>query len=214
MDMPSISNAILLFVLLLNMHVLGTSRLGTCIKMVALQGALLSLLPVLMNGFSTHALILTIGAFLLKGLLIPWLLFRAIRQVKIRREIEPRIGYIATLILGALATTGAFLFSNLLPLLPEHQDSLIIPAAIATLSTGSLLLITRSKAISQVLGYLMFENGIFIFGMLLVEAMPLMIETGVLLDMLVAIFVMGIVVNQINREFSSINTEHLALLRE
>jgi hydrogenase-4 component E len=147
-------------------------------------------------------------------LLIPWLLFRALREVKIRREITPRIGFIATLILGGVATVGAFLFSNLLPLLPEHQHSLIIPASIATLATGSLLLITRSKAITQVLGYLIFENGIFIFGMLLVKAMPLMIETGVLLDMLVAIFVMGIVVNHINREFSSIDTEQMALLRE
>lgn len=214
MDMHTMSNSILLFVLLLNLYILGTSRLGTCIKMVALQGALLSLLPILMHGVSSHALILTIGAFGLKGLLIPWLLFRALREVKIRREITPRIGFIATLILGAFATAGAFLFSNLLPLLPEHQHSLIIPASIATLSTGSLLLITRSKAITQVLGYLMFENGIFIFGMLLVKAMPLMIETGVLLDMLVAIFVMGIVVNHINREFSSIDTEQMALLRE
>ena len=214
MHMHSVSNAILLFVLLLNLYILGTSRLGTCIKMVALQGALLSLLPVLMHGLSPHALLLTTGAFLLKGVLIPGLLFRALREVRIRREITPRIGFIATLILGALATAAAFLFSDSLPLLVEHQHSLIIPAAIATLSTGSLLLITRSKAITQVLGYLMFENGIFIFGMLLVKAMPLMIEAGVLLDMLVAIFVMGIVVNHINREFSSIDTENLALLRE
>jgi hydrogenase-4 component E len=84
----------------------------------------------------------------------------------------------------------------------------------ATLAMGFLLLITRLKAITQVIGYLILENGIFLFGILLAEAMPLMVETGVLLDMLVAIFVMGIVMNHINREFSSINTEKLCLLRE
>jgi hydrogenase-4 component E len=73
---------------------------------------------------------------------------------------------------------------------------------------------TRRKAITQVLGYLMLENGIFIFGILLSDAMPLMVEAGVLLDLLVGVFVMGIVMNQINREFSTINTERLSALKE
>jgi hydrogenase-4 component E len=76
------------------------------------------------------------------------------------------------------------------------------------------MLITRRKAITQALGYLLFENGIFIFGVLLAQAMPLMVEAGVLLDLLVAVFVMGIVVNQINREFASLNIEQLSSLKE
>jgi len=212
--MHPLSNAILLFVILLNFSLLGSSRLAACIKLVAIQGAGLALLPVLMHGWTFHGVILLAGAFLLKGLFIPWLLFRALRQVQIRREIEPRIGYITTLMLGALTTAGAFLFADSLPLLAEHQRSLIIPVSLSTLASGFLMLITRRKAITQVLGYLMFENGIFIFGILLAEAMPLMIEAGVLLDMLVATFVMGIVVNHINNEFSTINTEQLSLLRE
>lgn len=211
----SIPNIILLSVILLNFFVLGTSRLGACVQAVALQGALLSLLPTLFNDFSSHALGLTAGAFLLKGIVIPWLLLRAIRQLRIKREIEPRIGYIPSLILVALTTAGAFIFGDRLPLLAEHLHSMIIPASLATLAGGFLMLITRRKAITQVLGYLIFENGIFIFGMLLSEAMPLMVEAGVLLDMLVAIFVMGIVMNHINREFSSsIDTDHLCLLKE
>jgi hydrogenase-4 component E len=80
--------------------------------------------------------------------------------------------------------------------------------------TGFLLLTTRRKAISQVIGYLVMENGIFIFGTLLTEAMPVMVEAGALLDLLVGIFVMGIVINQISREFSSIDTSRLRTLRE
>ncbi|MGV1097906.1 hydrogenase [Thiovibrio sp. JS02] len=211
----TIPDIILLSVILLNFFVLGTSRLGACVHAVALQGALLSLLPPLIGGFSGHSLGLATGAFLLKGIIIPWLLLRAIRQLRIRREIEPRIGYIPGLILVALTTAGAFIFGDRLPLLAEHLDSMIIPASLATLAAGFLMLITRRKAITQVLGYLIFENGIFVFGILLTEAMPLMVEAGVLLDMLVAIFVMGIVMNHINREFSSsIDTDHLCLLKE
>lgn len=212
--MDNIANLLLLIVILLNFFLLGSSRLGVCIRTVAIQGGLLSLLPVLLHGFSGHALFLALGAFFLKGVAIPYLLFKAIRQVYIRREMEPLIGYVPTLILGTLATAGAFIFSDRLPLIAAHSDSLFIPVGLATLATGFLMLITRRKAITQALGYLIFENGIFIFGMLLAEAMPLMVEAGVLLDLLVAVFVMGIVMHQINREFSSMNIDQLSSLRE
>jgi hydrogenase-4 component E len=209
-----IDNLLLLGVILLNYFILGSSRLGACIKAVALQGALIAILPVLLHGFSGHALLLTTGALLLKGGAIPWLLFHALKQVRIRREIEPLIGYITTLVLGAATTTAAFIFADMLPLLPAHRGSLFIPTALATLFAGFLVLITRRKAITQVLGYLIFENGIFIFATLLSAAMPLMVEAGVLLDLLVAIFVMAIVIHHINREFATVNTEQLSSLRE
>ena len=80
--------------------------------------------------------------------------------------------------------------------------------------TGFLILTSRKKAIYQVIGYLVLENGIFIFGMLLTEAMPFMVEAGVLLDLLVGIFVMGIVINHISREFCSLDTTRMRSLRE
>jgi hydrogenase-4 component E len=208
------ANLLLLLVILFNFFLLGSSRLVACIRIVAIQGGILALLPLFIHGFSGHALFLAGTAFLLKGLIIPFLLLRAIRQVHIRREMEPLIGYVPTLLLGTLATAGAFIFSDQLPLIAAHRGSLFIPVGLATLVTGFLLLITRRKAITQALGYLIFENGVFIFGMLLAEAMPLMVEAGVLLDLLVAVFVMGIVMHQINREFSTMNTGQLSALRE
>jgi hydrogenase-4 component E len=212
--MYALSNLCLLLVILLNFFTLGSARLVACIRAVALQGAVLALLPITTHGFTGHALLLAVVALLLKGICIPWLLLRAIREVRIRREIEPLIGYVPTLILGALVTAAAFIFADFLPLLAQHQGGLFIPTSLATLFAGFLLLMTRRKAITQVVGYLMLENGIFIFGILLSEAMPLMVEAGVLLDLLVAIFVMGIVMNQINREFSTLNTERLSALKE
>jgi hydrogenase-4 component E len=117
-------------------------------------------------------------------------------------------------VLGALCTALAFWFALRLPLAAIHQRHLFLPAAIATLLAGCLLLTTRRKAISQVLGYLVLENGIFIFGLLLTEAMPVMVEAGVLLDLLVGTFVMGIVIKHISREFSSLDTSRLTALRE
>ena len=91
---------------------------------------------------------------------------------------------------------------------------IIVPllAALATLLAGFLVLTTRRKAISQVTGYLMLENGIYVFGLLLYQAMA--VEVGVLLDLVVGIFVIGIVLNHIQREFASLDTERLSRLRE
>ena len=100
-------------------------------------------------------------------------------------------------------------FSYTLPLAEEHKHSLLVPASLSTVWTGFLMLTTRRKAIMQVLGYLLLENGIFLFGLLLLEAMPFLVEAGVLLDLFTGVFVMGIIIHHISREFTSISTEYL-----
>ena len=111
-------------------------------------------------------------------------------------------------------TAFSFAFASGLPLAPGHHDQLVVPTALATLMTGFLILVSRKKIIFQVIGYLVLESGIFIFGMLLTQAMPLMVEAAALLDLLVGVFVMGIVINHINREFNSLDTTRLRSLRE
>jgi len=207
-------NLIFFAVILINFFTLGSERLGACVRVVAVQGALLALLPLATHGATFHATLLALGAFSFKGVIIPWLLLKAIRKVRIRREVEPLVGFVPTMILGALFTSVTFLYADLLPLIYEHHAGLYVPTALVTIFTGFLLLITRRKAITQVLGYLVMENGIFIFGVLLSEALPLMVEAGVLLDLLVGVFVMGIVIDQISREFSTLNTERLSALKE
>ena len=82
---------------------------------------------------------------------------------------------------------------------PAKLADAISPASLATAFTGFLLLATRRKAITQVVGYLALENGVFVMGLTLVEAMPLFVEIGVLLDLVVAIFVMGIIIEDTTR---------------
>jgi hydrogenase-4 component E len=191
-------NLLLITVILINFYTLGSARLVACIRAVALQGGLLALLPLATHGPSGHALLLGVGALTFKGILIPWLLLRAIREVRIR----------------TLVTAAAFIFADFLPLAAEHLGGMFVPTSLATMFSGFLLLITRRKALTQVLGYLVLENGIFVFAVLLSEAIPLMVETGILLDLLVGVFVMGIVLNHIGREFSTLNTKRLTALKE
>jgi hydrogenase-4 component E len=79
---------------------------------------------------------------------------------------------------------------------------------------GLLVLVSRLKAITQVVGYLVLENGIFLFGLLLLEQMPVLVELGILLDLFVAVFIMGIVVHHIRREFDHMDTHLLDAVKE
>jgi hydrogenase-4 component E len=213
--MHNLVGPLLVVVLLFNLFLLGTSRLPAVINASATQGVILGVLTLCVHeGFNGWIVLITIVTILVKGVLIPGMLLRAIRDAAIRREIEPFIGFLPSLLLGALGTGASLIFARTLPLAKEHVGSLLVPAAMATVWTGFLVLTTRRKAINQVVGYLVLENGIYIMGLTLLHAMPFMVEMGVLLDLFVGIFVMGIILNHIRREFSSLDTAHLSALKE
>ena len=99
-------------------------------------------------------------------------------------------------------------------MLSEHAGTLLVPGAFATLVSGLVLLMGRTKAISQVCGYLILENGVYLFGLLLIHATPLLVEAGILLDLTVGVFIIGIIVDRIQRAFDSLDTRKLTALRE
>jgi hydrogenase-4 component E len=213
--MSAVVDPIFVLILVLNFLLLGTSRIRGAISASALQGALLGLLTVFVHGsLALRPVLVGAAAVAIKGILIPGMLHRALRDAALRREVEPYISYVTSLLLGAVATGAAILFADHLPLVPEQRGSLLVPASLATVLTGFLLLSTRRKAITQVVGYLVLENGIFVMGLTLHDAMPFLVEVGVLLDLLVAIFVIGIVINHINREFASLDVARLDTLKE
>jgi hydrogenase-4 component E len=213
--MHALFDPLLVVVLLLNLFVLGTSRLRAVIGASALQGVVLGVLTVTAHGeLTVEVLLVAVAAVSIKGVMIPRLLHKAMRDVAIEREVEPLIGFIPSLLLGALGTGLAVIFSETLPLIPAHKESLVLPSSFATVLTGFIVLTTRRKAITQVVGYLILENGIFIMGLALLDAMPFLVEVGVLLDLFVAIFVMGIIINHISREFASTDVAQLSSLKE
>lgn len=211
--MDALAQLLLFLVVLTNFTVLGMSRLSACIRAIALQGLLLGALPLALFGWHAHSVILAIGTIIVKGVALPTFLRWAIREAKVRREVEPRIGYMASVLLGTVALALAFAVSDVLPAGPRVVD-LLIPTALVTVMIGLTLLVTRTKAVTQVVGYLMLENGIYLFGLTQLERVPFLVEIGVLLDVFVGVFIMGIVVFHINREFDSISAARLTDLRE
>ncbi len=212
--MIPVHDLLLLLIVLTNFWVLGTTRLSAAIRATAVQGVLLAGLPIaLYPGTSPHILGLALGTFVVKAVVLPTLLSRAIREAAVRREIEPLIGFAPSMIFGALAVALAFTIAPKLPL-PDLQTPVLVPVSLSTVVIGLLILTTRSKALTQVVGYLILENGIYVFGLSQVERVPFLVEVGVLLDIFVGVFIMGIVVFHINREFESLDSARLTELRD
>ena len=199
----------------LNLVALGTSGLPSLIRVAAMQGMVLGVMPLLIEtDASVMVFLVAVATVMMKGLVIPSLLRRAMRTANIDRDLHPLIGFVPSLLLGAAGMIGAVVLARRLPLLPEHRETLLVAGAMASVFAGLLLLVGRSKAISQVCGYLILENGIYLFGLLLIHSTPLMVEGGILLDLTVAVFVTGIIVDRIQRAFDSLDTRKLTVLRE
>ncbi len=214
--MEQIAQFLLVGAVFLSFALLGTASLSGCVGLLAAQGYALSLLPLFIHrgGFEPRALLLAAGMAALKGWLVPKVLLHAIREVKIRREMEPLVGYVPSMIAGIAILGLSVALAGRLPIPPGVRSGLLVPVSLAIMMMGLFMTVSRLKAVTQVVGYLVFENGIFLFGLLASRDMPWLLEMGVLLDVFVAVFIMGIVIHHISREFDSIHTDRLTQLKE
>ncbi len=203
-------------ILLLTLQMLGSARLGVLIRSVALQAGAMILLGL----FSVrewphwHEGLLLFTTAILKCAVFPFLLRRALRETVIHREVEPLIGYTRSLFIGLALLASGLWIATRLPLPPSAIDPFQLAIALATIGAGFVLIVGRVKAITQTIGYLVLENGIGMLGFALATGSPLIIEMGVLLDIFVGVFVMGIMMLDINREFDHMDTDKLSTLRD
>ncbi len=209
-------DTLLLTLVLLGIAGLATSRVDSCMRLMAVQGVILGVLLLIVHSEEmTWRLVgLASVTIVLKGVVVPWALLRSIRTVGARREVEPYVGFGVSVVLGALAFGAAFFLTSYLPALPDVQSRLLVPVALALCFIGLLFLVTRKMAIAQVIGYLVLENGIFVFSLGLAHALPASVEMGVLLDVFVGALVLGITVNSINQEFDHIDANRLQQLHD
>ena len=209
-------DAILVGVILTSFVLLGSSRFGSCIRVVAFQGVLLGLFTIAArpDEASVRVWLLALASTGLKGIAFPWLLSRALRNAEVRREVEPLVGYDPSVLIGLVGLVGALWLAGRLPPPSVPVSSLVVPVALFTMLAGLFLIVSRRQALMQVLGYLVMENGIYTFGVGLVQGTPMLVELGVLLDVFVGVFVMGIAIFHISREFDHIDTERLRTLKD
>jgi hydrogenase-4 component E len=207
---------VLVLLILTNLHLLGSSRLHACIRTVAAQAVLLGIIPLLAQngGMGLRLPLLSVLSTIIKAGVLPWLLRRAVREAGVRTEVEPLIGFTTSLLLGLGLLAAALHIAKPLPLPGRDGTNFLVPVALFTMMVGMLVIVGRRKAVMQALGYLAMENGIYAFGLAFAVEEPLLVEMGVLLDVFVAVFVMGIAIHHISREFDHIDTDRLSTLKD
>ena len=162
----------------------------------------------------THLYISALLTLVLKVVGLPWLLHRLIRRLGVYWDSETLINIPSTMLLGLLIVIFSFGLAQPIAALASTATRNGIGIAVAVVLLSFLTMITRRKAMSQVIGFLSMENGLFFGAMSATYGMPMIVELGVALDVLVAMLVLGVFFFQIREQFDSLDLHHLESLRE
>jgi hydrogenase-4 component E len=193
----------------------GQRALVTTIRLYGVQSLLLSIvaLAIALGTHRPHLFATAVLTLVLKALLIPWFLIRVIDRVGIRREIEPFLNVPASLLVCLGLTVIGYRVSARLPGDSVGKSHHVIAVALAMLLIGLFLMVTRKKALTQILALLTIENAVFLVAIGATSGMPLVVELGVSFDILLAVLVLGMLVQRIVARFESMDTSRLARLK-
>lgn len=192
-----------------------TSRVKAYVTVLQIQGVILTILLLypLVDHFSVAALILPATLFIVKVYLIPKYIKKILLDLDIKRIIEPTIQPFSFLMLVIFTMTVIFVASNILSKSTEIE-TIPFASGFSAVAVGMFVIIFRKKLIIHVAGFLVLENGIFLFGSTLASKLPMMIELGSLLDIFVVVFLMGIALNKISSTLSGFEVTSLRRLKD
>jgi hydrogenase-4 component E len=211
-----IVNFLAAILLLLSFAMLSQRRILSLIHLYTLQG--LTLVSAnLVLGFVTADVHLYISAGLtlvLKVGLIPWILYRLVQRLNVKTDVEPLLNIPATLLVGIVLVIVAFNVASPISQLASSVARGTLGIALACVLLSFMMMITRAKAIPQVIGFLSMENGLFFAAAAATNGMPMIVELGIGLDVLVGILILGVFMFQIREQFDSLDIHHLEKLKD
>jgi len=210
-----VADFLIILVVLTNLRQLSSGRIVTLINWAALQGMILGIFALVARWTHLSADVFMVGvvAFVLKGFVFPRLLLSAGRTVHAGREEEPFVGYIASTLIGLIALVVSLWLGTRLPIPGNDISKLLVPCTLFSIFCGLFLIVSRKKAISQVVGFIVMENGAFTLGVGTLYYAPFLVEIGALLDVFVAVFIYTVLIRYMNRAFHSIDTDELMHLK-
>ncbi len=209
-------NLLAALLLLIAFAMLSQRRIVGLVTLFQLQGIALAASTALV-GYSTELHHLYASAALtvaLKVIVLPWIMYRLIRRLDVDRDVEPMINVPTTMLIGIVLVVFAFNLALPISEMAGTVTRATLGIAMASVLLAFLMMITRSKAIPQVIGFLSMENGLFFAATSATYGMPLVVELGVALDVLVGVIVLGIFFFQIRETFDSLDLKHMERLKE
>ncbi|MBL6749741.1 MAG: formate hydrogenlyase [Nevskia sp.] len=202
--------------LLVSFAMLSQRRVLSLVQLFALQGAVLCLstITVAWTAGRSELYVSAAVTLALKVLLLPYILHRLIRALNARWETELLLNVPATMLVGLLLVIFSFGLAQPISQLAATVTRSTLGIAIAVVMLSFLMMITRRKAVTQVIGFLAMENGLFFAATSATYGMPMVVELGVALDVLVAMLILGVFFFQIREQFDSLDLRNLEALKE
>lgn len=192
----------------------AVKRLESSVRAYTLNSWLLSSLIAIVAFMvgETHLYIASVTTLISKGVVIPWFLRKIVRQMKVTHDAEPYISNTLSLTISGILV--AVVYTSLREgIFVTGFSKNVLQISIAVILIGLFSMITGRKAITQVIGLLFMENGLFLAGFSLTFGMPVIIELGILFDMLMGVIILGIFAVQIKRLFTSSDLDKLTTLK-
>ncbi|BCZ84594.1 formate hydrogenlyase [Paraburkholderia terrae] len=211
-----IINLLAAVLLMVSFAMLSQRRILTLIHLYTLQGIAL-VLANLVLGYVTDDVHLYISGMLtlvLKVGLIPWILYRLVQRLNVKTDVETLLNIPTTLLIGIVLVIVAFNVATPVSQLASSVARGTLGIALACVLLSFMMMITRSKAIPQVIGFLSMENGLFFAAAAATNGMPMIVELGIGLDVLVGILILGVFMFQIREQFDSLDIHHLEKLKD
>lgn len=203
-------------ILLISLLVMASVRMGQLVRSFALQSIILAAIAVVLANYtgSEHIYVVAVLTLVIKGIAIPRFMMYTIDRLKMRREIEPLIGIPASLLISAMLIIVAYYITEPLISSGEAVTRNCLAIALSVVFIGMFMMISRRKAMTQMVGLLMMENGLVLAIISTTYGMPLIIELGIFFDVFLAVLIMGIFIFRINRTFETLDTTFMTRLRD
>jgi len=213
---PQLINLFATLILLLSFAMISQRRIVTLINLFMLQGAALVAASFLLGYVTDNHELYVSGALtlVLKVIFIPWMLHRVIRKLNVRWDVETLLNVPTTMLVGIGLVILAFSLALPVSRLSDALAGGSLGIALACILLSFMMMITRSKAVPQVIGFLSMENGLIFAATAVTNGMPMIVEFGVALDVLVGVLILGVFMFQIREKFDTLDIHNLEALKE
>ena len=214
--MENTANGFIILFGLTMLYLATTSRMVSHIRLLIVQGILLFLISINTTEHTNwlNIAFLTVETLIVKSIVIPWFLFKVLKKTHIKRDVAPNVPHFYCLVTASVIMLAGFLAANYWISSVKMISPIYFGVSVATIIISLWLITIKHTIISNVIEFITMENGIFLLSLSVSKEMPILVNLGVLLDVFIAVYILGLFINVIDKEFKDLEVSHLSELKD
>lgn len=214
--MENTANGFIILFGLTMLYLATTSRMVSHIRLLIVQGVLLFIISISSMEHTNllNIAFLTIETLIVKSIVIPLFLFKVLKKTNLKRDVAPNVPHFYCLVTASVIMLAGFLAANYWISSVKMLSPIYFGVSVATIIISLWLITIKHTILSNVIEFITMENGIFLLSLSVSKEMPMLVNLGVLLDVFIAVYILGLFVNVINKEFKDLEVSHLSELKD